>query len=166
MYIKRTIDDKLEIYSGTDENRIELTTWNHIGGCRCKWISVSLTPDQAIKVANDLRCPPKRQSVKLCPMWQVYKIKHRNGGTRGMIGISEGKETMLGLNDDFISSGKDEDKTRLTDYFYCTKVNLTSKEVITVSGLLFLWAGSKFVGTRQICKTTKENVLNTKDEKR
>lgn len=170
MYIHRGIGKKLDLWA-TENGRMVITARGSTAGGRCESVRVSLTPPQAIKVANDLMCPPEHQPVELMdgtselrPMWQVYKVKHGNGVTRGMVGISDDKGPVLGLNDNFMSYDKTEDKTRVTDYFCCTAVKLTRKEVKTVAGLLFLWAGSELVGTRKVCETTTRHILNVEDE--
>lgn len=172
MRIRRKISDKLEIYVA-EKGRIRITLWDPMGSGRCRHVNVSLTPTQAINVASALMRPPECRSVErldgtisLCPMWQIYKVRHGNGSTRGMIGVSNDGGRLLGLNGDLTSFGKDEDETRVTDYFPCIEIKLTEEEVKTVVGLLFLWAGSKFIGTRKVCKTITENILNTDDEKR
>lgn len=169
MYIHRKIGKKLDLWA-TENGRMVITAWGSISGGRCESVRVSLTPTQAIKVANDLMSPPGWKSTELMngtselrQTWQVYKVKHGNGVTRGMIGVSDDKGPILGLEDNLTSFGND--KTRVTDYFHCTEVKLTKPEVKTVTGLLFLWAGSELVGTRKVCETTTKHILNVEDAK-
>jgi hypothetical protein len=171
VHINRIIEDKLQINT-TGDSRIELTTWKPIGYERCDWIGISLTPGQAIELANTIRKPPKPEPIEMAqggteirPMWQVYRVKHGNGVTRGMIGVCFDDGVVLGLDDSPNAISQKDDKTGLKDYFWCNEVRLSSREVKLVTGLLYFWAGAMMVGTRKISKTTTRHVLNINDRK-
>ncbi len=136
------------------------------------WISVSLLPAQAIKVAHRLQNPlidawvdfadpnPKGPQGELRPIWDVMTVKHGNGVHTAWVGLQGSKlGIMNGINWAKIKSGP-------ADYFRPDdSKKLTDKHIKKLCGLLYHWAGAMMIGYVTKRTVTKERVLHLEHSK-
>jgi len=152
------------------ESRIRLTIWKPFDYNRVTWESVSLTANQAARLANALLAPPVWQRIRVQDgtrpwrlIWRVFAVRHGNGFHPGTVSVSLQARTGSTISVG-ISSGcnKDQERSRTTDC-WCPSwsVTMTVKQVKPLSGLLYLWAGSRMVGARRQAETTTGLVVQT-----
>ena len=168
---KRKHGHKVSIiaWDAESRDRIELTIYR---GDRqeVKWCSISLNPQQAIKVAHRLQNPlpdawvdyadpdpPPAAQGEIRAYWDVFIVKDKNGN-KASIGIAEGK---LGVSSDQYYPSR----SGPTDYFsHDHAEDLTPQEIKKLAGLLYHWAGAELIGLVREKKKLVRKILPLVDK--
>ena len=160
-YINKTLtfdDDQIGVQFNQDDRsgRLRLEMWRQLDrGTHVEWLSVSLSPEEAVLVSSLLL-------TKLDKNWSVLKVKHGNTVHTASVGVrrSETGNMVLGIRNSFTADHSAQE----TDY-WCndTSVSMTPAEAQELSGYLYFFVGVSWIKTEEHVETVTRHKLALRD---